>query len=197
MTELARSTPWRLLDFLLRLHEGTTHVYELLAWIQIANIASITDMFLTVAARISAMNLLKIFTNLTLRKLIARRNKLARLSLLETQHWRALEAHARYAFQPPERPIQQQNEISRQDEIFAPVKQPGWARAGGSRPHFLVVSSTQIQNIERKEKWTRTGAKVASVSRKHPLTCEVGGRFFQATVKCAARLPRTVFLASI
>jgi len=184
MKEIARSTPWRLLDFLLRLHEGTPHVYELLAWIQIANIASTTDMFLTVAARISAMNLLKIFTNLTLRKLIARRNKLARLSLLETQHWRALEAHARYAFQPP-------------DEIFAPVKQPGWARAGGSRPHFLVVSSTQIQNVERKEKWTRTGAKVDSVSCKHPFTCEVGSRFFQATVKCAARLPRTVILASI
>lgn len=96
---------WWLFDFLSRLREGTPHVYKLLAWIQIANIASITDTFLTVAARISAINLLKFFTNLTLSKLIARRNKLTRLSLLETQHWRALEVHVPYPIQPPERRI--------------------------------------------------------------------------------------------
>ena len=38
--------------------------------------------------------------------------------------------------------------------------------------HFVVVSCKQIWSYEREPEWTRSGAKVAPVSCKHPLSCQ-------------------------
>ena len=38
--------------------------------------------------------------------------------------------------------------------------------------HFVVVSCKQIYSYEREREWTRSGAKVAPVSCKHPLSCQ-------------------------
>ena len=38
--------------------------------------------------------------------------------------------------------------------------------------HFVVVSCKQIYIYEREPEWTHSGAKVAPVSCKHPLSCQ-------------------------
>lgn len=70
-------------EFISCLHEGTPRVHKIQMWIQIPNVASMTDMFPVIAVVLSAMNSSNIFTNVILSKLIARRNNLAQLSVLE------------------------------------------------------------------------------------------------------------------
>ena len=44
---------------------------------------------------------------------------------------------------------------------------PGWLAPAW---HFVVVSHKQIESHKREPEWTRSGAKVAPVSCKHPLS---------------------------
>ena len=125
---------------------------KILAWIEIANMASMTNMFPAAAAVISGINLLNIFTNVILqdyrpkkqpgrstsprKRSIGEKYACATRSRLPGVRFHTGKSRS-FPF-----------DFSRRNEIFVPVKQPGWTRAymSPSSMTYLVVSWQQIHS---------------------------------------------------